>query len=125
MKPGVAACYTVVVSNPAVTSLDQHISRSPGVCGGKPCIAGSRIRVQDIYVWHELQGQSVDEIIAKFPQLTHADVYAALAHFWDNRQAILDEMKAGDEFVEELKARSVSKVETKLRGRGDADSVSP
>ena len=112
------------MSNPAITSLDQHISRTPGVCGGKPCITGTRIRVQDIYVWHELRGQSVDEIVTKFPQLTHADVYAALAHFWDNRQAILDEIKEGDEFVEELKARTSSKLQTKLRGRGDADPLS-
>jgi uncharacterized protein (DUF433 family) len=112
------------VSNPSITSLDQHISRAPGVFGGKPCIAGSRIRVQDIYVWHDLQGQSVDEIVTKFPQFTHADVYAALAHFWDNRQAILNEIKAGDEFVEELKARTPSKLQPKLRGRGDADPIS-
>ena len=41
----------------------QHIAQSPDICGGKPCIAGTRIRVQDIYVWHELQSQSVDEIV--------------------------------------------------------------
>ena len=55
----------------------------PDVLGGKPCIAGTRIRVQDIYQWHELQGKSPDEIVSSFPQLTMADVYAALAYFWD------------------------------------------
>ena len=33
-----------------------HITRTPGVCGGKACIAGHRIRVQDIYVLHERRG---------------------------------------------------------------------
>ena len=113
------------MSNPAIASLDRHISRTPDICGGKPCIAGSRIRVQDVYVWHDLQGQSVDEIVTKFPQLTHADVYAALAHFWDNRQAILEEMKAGDEWVEGLRARTPSKLADRLRGRSDADSILP
>jgi hypothetical protein len=56
--------------------------------------------------------------------LTHADVYAALAYFWDNRQAILDEVKGQDEWVEELKARTPSKLANKLRGRGDADPIS-
>ena len=28
----------------------QHVSSTPGVCGGKPCIAGTRIRVWDIAV---------------------------------------------------------------------------
>jgi uncharacterized protein (DUF433 family) len=111
------------MSMPAVNSLNQHITQTPGVCGGKPCIAGSRIRVQDIYVWHELQSQSVDEIIAKFPQLTHADVYAALAYFWDNRQAILEEIKAGDQLIEELKRRMSSEAQSRLRGQSDADPV--
>ena len=28
-----------------------HITQTPGVCGGAPCIAGRRIRVYHIYVW--------------------------------------------------------------------------
>ena len=100
-----------------------HIARTPGVCGGKPCVSGTRIRVQDIYVWHALQGQSVDEIVSKFPQLTHGGVYAALAYFWDNRAAMLAEMKAGDDLVESLKGRFPSKLRAKLGGRSDAGSV--
>jgi uncharacterized protein (DUF433 family) len=72
----------------------QHITRTPGVCGGKACIAGSRIRVLDVYVLHELKGKSPDEIIEAYPQLTLADVYAALAYLWDNRQEILDSIAA-------------------------------
>jgi uncharacterized protein (DUF433 family) len=56
----------------------EHIEVTPGRCGGKPRIAGTRIHVQDIYVWHQLQGQSADEIVANFPHLTLADVYGAL-----------------------------------------------
>ena len=41
----------------------DHIEATPGTCGGKPRIAGTRIRVQDVYVWHELQGLSADEIV--------------------------------------------------------------
>ena len=36
--------------------ISQHITKTPGVCGGRPCIAGHRIRVQDIVVWHEMRG---------------------------------------------------------------------
>jgi uncharacterized protein (DUF433 family) len=28
----------------------QHIVSTPGVCGGKPCVAGTRVRVWDIAV---------------------------------------------------------------------------
>ena len=33
--------------------LTQHITKTLGVCGGMACIAGHRIRVMDIVVWHE------------------------------------------------------------------------
>ena len=100
----------------------QHISSTPGVCGGKPCVAGTRIRVQDIYVWHELEGRSADEIVHDFPQLSIADVHAALAYFWDNRAAILGDMERGAQLAESLKP----KTPTKLPARpGNADTVSP
>lgn len=95
------------------TSIDtekQHIVCTPGVLAGKPCVAGTRIRVQDIYVWHELQGKSPDEIVSHFPQLTMADVYAALAYFWDHREQIMDQMRRQDELLEQLKEKFPSKL---------------
>ena len=43
----------------------------PGVCR-RACIAGHRIRVQDIVVWHEKRGYSPDEIVDMFPGVTLA-----------------------------------------------------
>ena len=71
-------------------TITNHIEVTPGTCGGKPRIAGSRIRVQDIVLWTE-QGQSVDQIITDYPQLTHGDVYAALTYYHDNRPLIESE----------------------------------
>lgn len=88
----------------------RHITCTPGVCGGKPCIGGTRIRVQDIYVWQELQGQSVDEIVAKFPELTHAGVYAAMAYLWDHREQIMDEIAMADAVVGQAMQRYPSKL---------------
>src|SRR5512135_2822071 len=98
---------------PVVT---KHIEKKPGVCGGKACVAGTRIRVQDIYIWHELRGQTPDEIVTDFPQLTLADVHAALAYYWDNRQEIQEEMAQADALVKQLKQTSRSPLEEKLRG---------
>jgi uncharacterized protein (DUF433 family) len=86
-----------------VQSIAEHIVSTPGTCRGKPRIAGTRIRVQDIYVWYELQGQSVDEIVTNFPHLTMAAVYAALAYFWDHREKILQDMADDEAFVEAFK----------------------
>lgn len=90
----------------------EHIVATPDTCGGKPRIAGTRIRVQDVYVWYERQGQSVDEILTNFPHLTMAGVYAALAYFWDHREAILQDMADDEAFVEAFKRQYPEKIVT-------------
>jgi len=65
----------------------QHITTTPGVCGGKPCIAGTRVRVWDIAVLAQ-GGASPDEVLMLFPHLTLSDVHAALAYYYDNREAV-------------------------------------
>jgi len=60
------------------TELIGHIETTPGVSGGKPRIAGHRITVQDIVIWHERMGLHPDEI-AKEYGLSLSDICAALA----------------------------------------------
>jgi uncharacterized protein (DUF433 family) len=62
------------------TLMVKHIEKTPGVCGGRACIAGHRIRVQDIVVWHEKRGYSPDEIVDMFRGITFGDVHAALTY---------------------------------------------
>ena len=97
-----------------------HIARTPGVCGGKPCIAGTRIRVLDIYVLHELQGKSADEIIQEFPQLTMADIFAALTYLWDNRDEIVSSLREEQATGDRMKALFPSRLAEKLRDNGVA-----
>ena len=98
------------IPSPARTCIESQ----PSVCGGKPCVTGTRIRVQDVFVWHELQGQSADEIVSRFPQLTMADVYAALSYYWDHRDEIQREMQAESDLVTRLRQQSVSPLAEKL-----------
>jgi uncharacterized protein (DUF433 family) len=95
----------------------QRIEATLGICGGKPRIAGTRIRVLDVYVWHELLGQTADEIVAQFPQLTPADVYAALAYYWEHREKIQEHLRQAGIFTDELKANEPSPVAEKLAGK--------
>jgi uncharacterized protein (DUF433 family) len=74
----------------------EHIAVTPDVCSGKAHVAGTRIRVQDIYVWHEMHGQSADEIVSNFPQLSLADVHAALSYYFDHRDEIQQDGKEQD-----------------------------
>jgi uncharacterized protein (DUF433 family) len=66
----------------------EHITKTPGVCGGRACIAGHRIRVMDVVALHEDGKLSPAEIVAEFPSITLADVHAALAYYHDNRTEI-------------------------------------
>jgi uncharacterized protein (DUF433 family) len=81
----------------------QHIESDPNQCGGKPCVAGTRIRVWDIHVWHNLRGQSPEQIVAEFPHLTLADVHAALAYYLDHREAIEKQATEDEQFVSQMK----------------------
>ena len=107
------------------STIAQHIEITPGVCGGKPRIAGHRIRVQDIVIWHERLGYSPDEIVSKYPQLTMGDVHAALAYYHDNREAIRCDIDKGEALAQTLQQKSPSKLLHKLIARNDGpDSVS-
>lgn len=99
-----------------IQSLHQHIEASPEICGGKPCISGTRIRVQDVYVWHHLSGLSADDIVSRYPQLTLADVYAALAYYWDHRDEIAAQMQEESAAVDALKQRYPSPLAQKAQG---------
>jgi uncharacterized protein (DUF433 family) len=82
----------------------DRIEIAPGVCSGKPRIAGTRIRVQDIAAWHEIHGRSPDEIASGYPHLSLADIYAALAYYHAHRDEIVRDMREDEEFVADFKA---------------------
>ena len=98
----------------AIKSLDQHIEITLGIAGGKPRIAGHRITVENIVIWHERMGKCADEIAAEY-NLSLADVYAALAYYFDHRAEIDQSMEESQAFVEELRQRKPSKLLEKLQ----------
>ena len=94
--------------------LDRHIEVTPGVPGRKPRIAGHRITVQNIVMWHERMGLSVDEIGSEY-DLSLSEVYAALAYYHDHRAEIDQSIRDERAFVEELRRMTPSKLPEKLR----------
>ena len=82
----------------------EHIEVTSEAGGPKPRIAGHRIRVQDVVIWHEKLGMSPDEIVHHYPTITLADIYAALAYYWDHRdeieRAIAEEQSLLEEFLQ-------------------------
>ena len=88
---------------PTTLSLDPAHRGDTGSRGGKPRIAGRRISVADIAVWHERMGRSVDVFCAEY-HLSLAEVHAALAYYFHHK-AEIDARLADDEaFVERMRA---------------------
>jgi hypothetical protein len=52
---------------------------------------------------HVIEGKSADEIVSLFPELSMADVYAALSHFWAHRDEILADIHRQRIHYEEMK----------------------
>jgi uncharacterized protein (DUF433 family) len=98
--------------------LDRHIAITPDIAGGKPHVVGHRITVQNIVIWHERMGLSADEIATEY-NLTLADVYAALAYYYDHQAEIDRAIREDEAFVEALRQVTRSKLPEKLR-RGAA-----
>src|SRR5258705_7263254 len=73
-----------------------HITINPEVCSGRPCIAGTRVRVMDVVAIHG-QGVSPEELQNYFATrpLTLAEIYAALAYYNDHKEEV-DEAFASD-----------------------------
>jgi uncharacterized protein (DUF433 family) len=53
---------------------------------GRPAIAGTRLRVTDVALWHQ-GGMSVAEMVENF-SLTPGQAHAALSYYYDHRDEI-------------------------------------
>ncbi len=97
------------------STITEHIEITPGICGGKPRIAGHRIRVEDIVICHEKIGLSPDKIVSQYPSITLADVYAALTYYHDHLEEIRQQILEDEEFARAKQAETPSFVAKKLR----------
>jgi uncharacterized protein (DUF433 family) len=62
-----------------VNLLLDRISSDPEICGGRPCIKGTRMRVADI-VEALAHGATQQQLLADFDYLTAEDIAAALLY---------------------------------------------
>jgi uncharacterized protein (DUF433 family) len=62
-----------------MANLLDRISIDPAVCGGKPCIKGTRIWVS-LILDLLASDMSEAELLADYPGLTHDDILAAIAY---------------------------------------------
>jgi len=89
----------------------SHITKIPGVCGGRPAIDDTRVRVVNIVFLHQ-EGYTPEQMLEQYPDLNLAQVHAALAYYYDHPDEInayIEEDKAWDERHERDKAEFLSK----------------
>jgi uncharacterized protein (DUF433 family) len=59
--------------------MNERIVTDPNICGGEPCIKGTRIPVH-IILSHLAAGDDYGNIITNFPRLTNDDIKACLEY---------------------------------------------
>jgi len=67
-----------------IVDISALVTQTQGICGGRPCIAGTRTTVQTIAIDFNA-GMSPEEIILQRPHLKTEQVYAALAYYYANK----------------------------------------
>jgi len=106
--------------------LGDFIVKTPGVCSGRPRIAGTRIKVTHVYNWVEQMGMTPAQVIAEYPHLTMAQVHAALAYYWSHRDEIHTDIENEEILVAELKAKAgPSKLQERLADLNAQDDPLP
>ena len=63
------------------------IVQTSGVCSGRPRIAGTRVTVQNVAIDFNA-GMKPEDIVSERIHLTPAQVYAALAYYYANKETI-------------------------------------
>lgn len=74
------------------TSLLSYVERKTSVCGGRPVITGTRFPVSSVVI-HYQRGLTAEDILGDFPQLKPAQVYGALAYYFEHQQELDTEIE--------------------------------
>ena len=84
------------------TTLDTILVATPGTCGGRIRIDGTRITVHHIAAMYKA-GQTAEDIALGYPHLSLSQVYTALAYYHANRDEIDAELVREDQLYDQLK----------------------
>ena len=89
----------------APVEISTLIETIPGVNGGKPFVSSAGVSVHRVSIlFHE--GATPEEIVGRYEGLTLAGVYAALAHYFANRDQIEAEIDEQDAIAAEMMAQN-------------------
>ena len=81
--------------DPEAMTEHPHITQTPGVCGGRPVVQGTRIPVKVLVRYHQM-GYTLTEILSGYSALTPASLHDALSYYYDHQAEIEADMKADE-----------------------------
>jgi uncharacterized protein (DUF433 family) len=82
-------------------SIGSIIEASPGICGGRARVAGTRVPVHRIARYHRL-GYAPEEILGVLNSLSLSQIYAALAYALENPDEIERSLQEEDDTAGQL-----------------------
>ena len=82
---------------------DTYIVEDEGICGGKPRIEGTRMKVQLIAFEYEHMGMTPDQICDAHPHLTLAQVHAAISYYYAHKADIDNVIREDHEYAEKIR----------------------
>ena len=82
----------------------NYIVQAEGICGGKPRIEGTRMKVQHIALEYVYMGLNVDQICKSHPHITRGQIHAALSYYYDHQDEIEKDIKDDEEFARRMEA---------------------
>lgn len=95
----------------ATAVLNEHIVLNDS---GVPLFSGTTTKVIEIVLEVKAYGWSPEEVHFQHPYLSLAQIHSALAYYWDNRDAIEDDIAHRLETVERIQHQTAS---NSIRGK--------
>jgi uncharacterized protein (DUF433 family) len=95
----------------AVKTVYSHVTKQPGVRGGRACIDETRIAVVDIVAMLKV-GKSAEEMLLAYPSLNLAQVQAAISYYYENNNEIEAELTEDSGSEEEHERRKAEYLRT-------------
>lgn len=94
------------------------LESNPKVRGGRPCLAGTGVRVTDVVMANLFHSQSPDEMAAGFGvPLSH--IYAALAYYYEHQTELDADIRQQIATARELKEKRVGSQPSNLYSNTD------
>ncbi|HEY5040693.1 MAG TPA: DUF433 domain-containing protein [Verrucomicrobiae bacterium] len=82
-------------------SIGSIIEATPGICGGRARLAGTRVPVHRIARYHQL-GYAPEEMLGMVNSLSLSQIYAALAYALANPDEIQASLREEDDLAGQL-----------------------